>query len=140
MSKMIAASNVIIGDELDKFFQEVELDHQDACLEIAEDGAALARSYINDKTGNLSTHTKAARSKFGPEGGAIVFCNANHAHLVEYGHVLVKGGKKTVQGNVGGKVIGHVPPHPFMRRSRDSIKSQIEESVAMVILNKASGR
>lgn len=136
MNKMLAASTVIISDELDQFFHDVEIDHQDACLEIAEDGATVAKSFINDDTGNLRAHTKASRSKFGPEGGAIVYCNASHAHLVEYGHALVKGGKL----GKGGKVIGHVPPHPFIRRSRDAVKSHIEESVAMVILNKASGK
>lgn len=39
---------------------------------------------------------------------------APHAHLVEFGHVLYKGSKKK-----GGRVIGHVPAHPYFRPGVD---------------------
>jgi HK97 gp10 family phage protein len=45
------------------------------------------------------------------------------AHLVEYGHLLIKGGKLRIgpKGPVGdGKVIGHVPAHPFLRPAYES--------------------
>ena len=126
-------ADVRTGNELNAFFDEVKLDHAEACLEIAQDGARIAKEHIHNITGNLSSHVHAAPSKFGPEGGAVVYCDANHAHLVEWGHALIKGGKRTVHGNVGGEVIGVVPPHPFMRPSRNTISEHIEESVAMIV-------
>lgn len=43
------------------------------------------------------------------------------AHLVEYGHQLVRGGKLTRKGRLGaGAVVGHVPAHPFLRPALDA--------------------
>lgn len=43
---------------------------------------------------------------------------------LEHGHMLIKGGKRSRRGktsiNVGGKVIGHVPAHPFIRPAFDA--------------------
>lgn len=58
-----------------------------------------------DKTGTLRKRIKKKKSKF-EEGGWIVVARAPHAHLVEYGHVMIAWGRVT------GK---RVPPHPFMR-------------------------
>jgi len=41
-----------------------------------------------------------------------------HAHLVEFGHRIVTGGKL----GKGGRVVGSVPPHPFMRPAYDQTK------------------
>lgn len=49
-----------------------------------------------------------------------------HAHLVEYGHSVVVGGKK----GKGGKVIGFVPPKPFLRPAFDNKK---EEAIKVAI-------
>ena len=53
------------------------------------------------------------RAVIGPRRGT-----GRAAHLVEYGHRLVKGGRSRVgpKGAVGaGRVIGDVPAHPFLR-------------------------
>jgi hypothetical protein len=64
------------------------------------------------------------------------------AHLVEYGHVQVKGGKvsraKTsagiaaakLSGDFTGTVVGHVPAHPFLRPAYDETRDQMVEGVA----------
>lgn len=43
---------------------------------------------------------------------------------LERGHLLIKGGKRggprSARVNVGGKVIGHVPAHPFIRPAFDA--------------------
>lgn len=47
-----------------------------------------------------------------------------YGHLVEFGHALVKGSKKATR-----KVIGHVPPHPFLRPAFDEKKREAEKAV-----------
>jgi HK97 gp10 family phage protein len=54
----------------------------------------------------------------GPKHGA-----GRAAHLVEFGHRLVKGGKSRIKlGGIegGGKVVGFVPAHPFLRPAFDA--------------------
>lgn len=57
---------------------------------------------------------------------------ANIAHLVEGGHRIVKGGKLKVSGkdrskgiNATGRVVGHVPPHPFLGPALETSKAAI---------------
>jgi HK97 gp10 family phage protein len=53
------------------------------------------------------------------------------AHLVEYGHRLVKGGKSRVgpKGAVGeGKEIGDVPEHPFLRPAYEATAQRVLEA------------
>lgn len=69
--------------------------------------AADATAEYKDKTGYLRRHTKKRKSKF-VDGGYIVFNNAPHAHLIEYGHV------KFLFGKITGE---RVPAHPFMRKA-----------------------
>lgn len=57
---------------------------------------------FKDKTGNLRKSIKKRKSKF-KDGGYIVFANAPHAHLVEFGHATPSGTR--------------VGPKPFMRKS-----------------------
>lgn len=92
---------------LDAAISEV-MDAMDANLkdvaEYVEREAQTTLAY-QDKTGNLRKKTKLRVSKF-EDGGYIVQARQPHAHLVEYGHVLIAWGRPT------GK---RVPPHPFMR-------------------------
>ncbi len=53
---------------------------------------------------------------------------APHAHLLEYGHQLVKGGKL----GSGGKVIGFVAARPFMRPAFDNNKSKVINTMRRV--------
>lgn len=57
--------------------------------------------------------------------GARVFIGSTDpkAHLVEFGHVLVKGRK----GNR--RVIGHVPGHPFLRPAWDKHKGDLTQKL-----------
>jgi hypothetical protein len=66
---------------------------------------AKITSAFQDKTGKLRKAIKLKKSKF-EDGGYIVVARAPHAHLVEFGHVLIAWGRVT------GK---RVPPHPFLR-------------------------
>ena len=66
-------------------------------------------------TGNLKKAVKTKQlERWGknpaPAIAAIDRKRAAHAHLVEYGHALVR----------SGKVIGHVPAHPFWRPAIDA--------------------
>ena len=106
---------------------------QDSALEIASVIAedAQASSAFRDYTGTaresewhkkhfpnartLRPNIKAKKSKY-VDGGAIVYASAPHAHLVEFGHVMV----------VRGKVVGEVPPHPFLR---PATQARMEEAV-----------
>lgn len=48
---------------------------------------------------------------------------SNYAHLVEYGHRMVVGGKL----GQGGRIVGFVPPHPFMRDAFDATEQQMKD-------------
>lgn len=59
---------------------------------------------------------------------------AHIARFVEFGHRLVKGGRNHIKRGGPGKVIGHVPAHPFVRpafeASQKPVQDAIEESLA----------
>lgn len=122
MAHLNITSKVSISDldaGLDAQLAEV-MDAVDANLEevakVVRDDAKHTAGFI-DKTGNLRKSIGMRKSKF-PEGGYIVKASGRnrdtdsegakgfHAHLVEFGHVMVAWGKRT------GK---RVPAHPFMR-------------------------
>lgn len=92
----LEASIAEVMDAVDANLQDV--------AEYVENEAKTTLAY-QDKTGNLRKKTKLRVSKF-DDGGYIVQARAPHAHLIEYGHVLIAWGRVT------GK---RVPPHPFMR-------------------------
>ena len=50
---------------------------------------------------------------------------AKIAHLVEYGHVVVR----------GGKVVGHTPPHPFMAPAMEENRTQAVSLISSRIAN-----
>jgi HK97 gp10 family phage protein len=67
------------------------------------------------------TLSKSQRRKNGKPRGPVTYVgsSAPHAHLVEFGHVLVHGrGTKRA-------VLGHVPAHPFLRPAWDSKKGEV---------------
>lgn len=79
----------------------------------------------------LRRKIKAQKSKF-EGGGYIVVARAPHAHLVEFGHAQVMGGKrkarrdrKTKQLIPAGTVIGHVAPRPFLRPALDKVLAML---------------
>ena len=89
--------------ELGKFIDE---NAQAIAGQISAD--AKATTLFKDKTGALRKKIRVRKSKY-DGGGYIVIAAAPHAHLVEYGHALVK----------NGKTIGRVAPRPFLRKAKD---------------------
>jgi hypothetical protein len=85
--------------------------------------AEEARSRCPVRTGEL----KASIGVVKRDGGYDVVATSPHAHLVEFGHDEVKGGRKVAsksdqaKGVKPGTVIGHVPPHPFMRPAVNAV-------------------
>ena len=71
--------------------------------------AAKTTSAFSDKTGLLRSKISKKKSKF-ENGGYIIEAKAPHAHLVEYGHVLI------FFGRVTGK---RVQAYPFMRPAKE---------------------
>lgn len=63
-------------------------------------------------------------------GGAIVYSDAPHAHLVEFGHVLVDNRKSSP---TYGKIIGTVPEHPFLRPARNAVLGEAQAVFARMI-------
>lgn len=114
MSMRRAQARVEFPDDLD--FSELRDAINAECESVAEGVAADARATaaFADKTGTLRKSISARKSKY-PDGGAIVVATAPHAHLIEYGHVLVK----------DGKTVGHVPAHPFLRPALEKSISAI---------------
>jgi len=98
-----------IGDAVNtKDFQGVLLD---AAKIIADD----ARSRVNrGPTGNLEKAINEKQWKINSNEVLVLAAVdrkiAPHAHLVEYGHELVR----------NGKIVGHVPAHPFWRPAVDA--------------------
>ena len=72
---------------------------------------AKATHFPTSKTGALKRSIKKQKSRY-KDGGYIVKATAPHAHLVEYGHLLVL---------PGGIVAGHVPAHPFLHNARNRV-------------------
>lgn len=78
---------------------------------------------------------------------ALVGANKTVSHVarfVEYGHVLVRGGTRRLIGKRvrgSGKIIGHVPAHPFLRPAFDSkaaacleaMQAELAEQVRKVV-------
>lgn len=77
------------------------------------------------RRGNISQKWSGFRSRVVWE----VANSAPHAHLVEYGHRQVAGGRV----GKGGRVIGSVPPHPFMRPAVDATKDIVQRKVEVGI-------
>jgi HK97 gp10 family phage protein len=60
----------------------------------------------------------------------IGFFSRTKAHLVEFGHQQVKGGRL---GSEGAHVVGHVPAHPFLRPAFDETQEMDVRAVGDVL-------
>lgn len=143
-------------DDLDKAFAEIgavgsKQALQDALKKAAEPVAEEARrlaprdSDIGPRTKSnrhladtILVRTSLSQSQMRKRGGrqqpaeVFVGSSAPHAHLVEFGHILVKArhegvlamrgrrGKKTLQRVKTKRVIGHVSARPFLRPAFDA--------------------
>lgn len=98
---------------IDEIIDAIDANLEDVAEFIFQE--AKASLVFKDKTGNLRRSIKLKKSKF-PDGGYIVSARGKnkgrgagyHAHLVEFGHLIVVNGRQTGE---------RVPPHPFMRQS-----------------------
>jgi len=99
---------------------------------LAGEVAARAKhsSAFKDKTGYLRKSIKVTKptaadiAEAGDPSVLVVRTRAPHAHLVEDGHAMV---------TADGRVVGHVPPHPFLRPARDSVANEAEAIVALAM-------
>lgn len=89
---------------LDLVMVGCEVVRQAAVAKIHSRTGTLVRKLVVRRLESDRAHAKAA-----------VRDGARYAHLVEMGHAIVRGGKKSK----GGKVIGQVPPYPFLRPAMD---------------------
>ena len=87
-----------VGENLEELAGEIEAE-------------AKATDFPTSKTGALKRSIKSQKSRY-ENGGYIVKATAPHAHLVEYGHIMV---------TRGGRVVGHVPAHPFLHKARNKV-------------------
>ena len=131
---------------IQKSFEEVVSQVQrrgmkDALSKAAQIGLKDARRRVKKDSGALKKSLKKRARTYG-RGGAYVIVGpdrrtkvmhngrnisgAYHGHLVEFGHQLVRGGKL----GKGGKVVGHVPPAPFLRPAFDSKKEEMKRKYA----------
>ena len=88
------------------FFDAAKEDAYKIAKKIAGTAKRLAP---RGKTGNLRKGIVAGKTKKNISM-AFVYSNAPHAHLIEYGHQLVRSGKK----------IGHVAAYPYLRPALSS--------------------
>jgi len=70
---------------------------------------AKATSAFRDRSGRLRRSIKLKKSKY-KDAGYVVAATGNHAHLIEYGHVLIAWGRVT------GK---RVSARPYMRPAKE---------------------
>jgi HK97 gp10 family phage protein len=95
--------------------------------------ADSARKNIKSKTGKLRSsieikrYTSKGNINYRVQAGGT---RAPHAHLVEFGHRMVK-------PNGSGEVIGDVPAHPFLRKAldenRDSIVNALDAALDKIL-------
>lgn len=128
------------AEELKKQFQALAKSvHPDKVEPVLMKGARKLVKAIRDKaprgpTGNLKKSIRAKKLErigFNPASAiaAVDRKRAPHASLVEYGHALVR----------NGKVIGHVPPHPFFRPAVDENHDRILAEVTGEIKKMVEG-
>ena len=124
---------------------------REASYQMASDLRGVVKSEApKGPTGNLKKAVKAnlikkkrgvGQNVYNPQAEVYIDPSiAPHAHLVEFGHLLVKGGKLWTGGKKklvpGGKVIGQVPGNDFFGRSIKKQRRVMEKS-AIDGLNKA---
>lgn len=90
--------------------------------ELAQKVAQYARENCPEKSGKLK---KSIKVEDMPDGKRVRAA-ANHAHLVELGHRMVK--PYHIEG--GGQEAGHVPAYPFLRPALDKVIAE-ETTAAM---------
>lgn len=98
-----------------------------------KDLATMVESKAPIDDGELKASIKVQVKKKRGELVGSVLADSPHAHLVEYGHKLVKGGRL----GKGGRVVGFVQPSPtprgFMRASLDEFGEQFVHNAVKAV-------
>jgi len=99
---------------LDNFFGKVEEQIKKAKRKAESKAVGFMASKIKaaapvGETGNLKKSVRVKKAKGGGYQVGTSRPQGSHAHLVEYGHDIIVGGKK----GEGGVKVGTVPPRPF---------------------------
>lgn len=91
---------------------------------------AVSSNDFYDQTGYLRKHINVFKSRY-PDGGYIVYADAPHAHLVEFGHIQV----------VNDVVVGFVPGRRFLKKAKNRTRKQVLKEFRKVFGNavKAKG-
>lgn len=88
--------------------------------ELVRETRKNARTAFDNRTRNLYRSIKRKKSKINKDQW-LVGAFAPHAHLVESGHRLTVG--------KNGRVVGHVPPHPFFEPAIEAVKARLPQIV-----------
>lgn len=104
-SKVRLVETESVDAKIDEILDAIDANLEETANEVFEN--AKSTSLFADKTGDLRNSIKKKKSKF-ENGGYIVETKAPHAHLIEFGHVLI------YMGRVTGR---RVAPRPFMRQA-----------------------
>jgi len=82
--------------------------------------SGFLKSHILKEVDSKNTRRNKATINIGPHKDAF------YALFVEFGHALVRGTRKATR-----KVIGNVPPHPFMRPAFDESKRNVRQTILL---------
>lgn len=133
------------GDDLDKLFVSLPETLRKEILPLALNAAATivqkdAQQRINSNRSQrkppglartivvkVVTYDNSVVSVVGP-----TYLGVNHAHLVEFGHELIRLIKEA-DGSVRRVSIGFVPPHPFLRPAGDTTKSSQHAAIVKIV-------
>ncbi len=130
MARRITQGKATINLDIDGVLSKFVGFRDDIIKELGSKGAKLIKKHavkngvegFNDLTGLLRSRIKSKKGQV-QERTYIAGAFAPHAHLVEYGHALVK----------NGVVYGHVPAHPFIRPAEQELLTCIDEVVRKVL-------
>ena len=119
--------------KLDRALKELPLKVQNRIMgKVVRSGSKVvlkeAKALVPKHTGRLKKSMTIKRLRKSKTKGRIVDSvtfkeDGWYAHLIEFGHQLVKGGR--LGGSGAGKVIGHIAAQPFLRPAFDKNKKRI---------------
>jgi phage gpG-like protein len=91
-----------------------------------------ARTAFKDKTGLLRAKIGRKRSKY-DRNTQIVGAFAPHAHLVEFGHAMLKHDGTPTKVDAWFGEVDHVPAHPFLSKASRAIQARWREIAESVV-------
>ena len=118
----------VLADEVAKLHLEAAtLEGAEVIRKAIEDKApkgesGFLKSHILKEVDPENTRRNKVTVSIGPHKEAF------YALFVEFGHALVRGSRKATR-----KVIGSVPPHPFMRPAFDESKRRVRQTILLAL-------